>query len=133
MFEEMGQRLGLNFDPALISQIPKDVNHKQRTTNLKATWAMLEQELEPALLDNIKTMAERYGYSTEDGCNSRVLVLECGDLSPLCSGIDLSMPQVPRQVVASKERRQVAALQILHLKDSINCKGSKKSRFSSRS
>ncbi|MBA3816285.1 MAG: hypothetical protein H0X29_07150 [Parachlamydiaceae bacterium] len=61
---EMGQRLGIVLDPAILLQVPRDSNHRKKTTNL--TWAQLKQEIPANLFINIQEMTLRYGYSIID-------------------------------------------------------------------
>lgn len=62
---EMSARLGIYLNPANIGRVPKNTNTSHRKTFV-ATWAMLEKELDPTLLANIKALAKRYGYRTHD-------------------------------------------------------------------
>jgi hypothetical protein len=62
--EEMGQRLGISLDKAILQNVPRDTNHRKATTNL--TWAHLKEEIPTNLFINIQEMALRYGYSISD-------------------------------------------------------------------
>lgn len=62
--EEMGQRLGIVLDKAILQQVPRDANHRKKTTDL--TWAQLKNEISPDLFSKIQEMALRYGYSIVD-------------------------------------------------------------------
>lgn len=62
--EEMGQRLGITLDKAILQQVPRDSNHRKMTTNL--TWAQLKEEIPANLFIKIQEMALRYGYSILD-------------------------------------------------------------------
>lgn len=64
---EMSKRLGVNLKTEVLSTIPKDTNHRKPQSNFKATWAILQKELDPELFLKIKELAQRYGYSVEDG------------------------------------------------------------------
>jgi hypothetical protein len=61
---EMGQRLGIVLDKEILTQIPRDTNHRKQTTNL--TWAQLKEEIPADLFSKIQEMSLRYGYSILD-------------------------------------------------------------------
>lgn len=63
---KMSKRLGVKIDKRVLNKIPRNVNHTPPTSKFKATWAILQKELDAELFENIKRMAKRYGYSTED-------------------------------------------------------------------
>lgn len=64
---EMSKRLGVELSVEVLATIPKDTNHRKPQSDFKATWAILQKELDPELFLKVKELAQRYGYSTEDG------------------------------------------------------------------
>jgi hypothetical protein len=59
-WDEFQRRVGKEI---AFHEIPKNINGREGHPHF--TWKDLEAELEPELLANIKTMAQRYGYTTE--------------------------------------------------------------------
>lgn len=66
IFEEMGNRLHLSFDKSALKNLSKKTNHHKRRVSFKASWALLEKELDPELFENIQNLALRYGYEITD-------------------------------------------------------------------
>ena len=60
IWDELEMRLGRKFDKAVLHTIPKTTN--TRGVIPYVSWAMLKEELEPELYDNICKLAQKYRY-----------------------------------------------------------------------
>jgi len=65
-WDEFDARLGKKLLPATRINVPKDKNTRLTKNRTYFTWNDLKQELEPELYMNIKQLAQKYGYATEN-------------------------------------------------------------------
>lgn len=64
IYVEMGKKLGQQFNAETPKMISKKSNSKG-APKYPITWSVLRQELDPALYENVRSLARRYGYKGE--------------------------------------------------------------------
>lgn len=62
LLEEFEQRLGKKIDQSAVGRVVKNLNTSSSPIR-EFTWVDLEQQLDPALYQKIRTLAQKYGYS----------------------------------------------------------------------
>lgn len=64
-YQIVGDQIGMNFDRATISEIPKNTNTIRDPSHRTITWQVLKAELDPELYEKVRDLALRYGYTVE--------------------------------------------------------------------
>ena len=60
-YKEMGRRLGVEFDPAILAGVSKKTNTRGPPART-ITWGILRKELDPPVYRQVRNLAKRYGY-----------------------------------------------------------------------
>lgn len=66
-YQEMGERLGLEFDEEILKSIPTTVNTRQQEDHVQITWKFLKENIDRKLYNKIRRLATRYGYKNNKG------------------------------------------------------------------
>jgi hypothetical protein len=63
VWDQFCQRLGQNLDRSKVDLVSRNVNARQHA---EISWEQLEAEIDPELYQNIRLLAQSYGYSLEN-------------------------------------------------------------------